>query len=162
ATRSPPSPTGASGTGCCFGSTTPIRRGTSRAGRRRFSRISPGLAWSGTRGPCGSQSAPTATARPRRSAAPTEPSGRRSFAAAVRGYLDELDLPRHDVHLDLARIRRLAIEAIAAMPDASLAERVGVDASLAPVLRGARDLVEAREYAAQVSAQPAPAAVDAA
>src|SRR6266581_1820820 len=51
-------------------------------------------------------------------------------AEAVRAYLEELDLPRHDVHLDLARIRRLAIEAIAAMSDASLAERVGVDVSL--------------------------------
>jgi glutamyl-tRNA synthetase len=83
-------------------------------------------------------------------------------AEAVRGYLEELDLPRHDVHLDLARIRRLAIEAIAAMSDSSLADRVGVDGSLVPVLRGARDLVEAREYAAQVSTPPAPAAVDAA
>ena len=83
-------------------------------------------------------------------------------AEAVRAYLEELDLPRHDVHLDLARIRRLAIEAIAAMPDSSLAERVGVDASLVPVLRGARDLVEAREYATQVSTPPAPVAVDAA
>src|SRR5712691_6122656 len=34
-------------------------------------------------------------------------------AEAVRAYLEELDLPRHDVQLDLARIRRLAIEAIA-------------------------------------------------
>ena len=83
-------------------------------------------------------------------------------AEAVRAYLEELDLPRHDVHLDLARIRRLAIEAIAAMPDAGLAERVGVDASLVPVLRGARDLVEAHEYAAQVSTPLAPVAVDAA
>ena len=33
-------------------------------------------------------------------------------AEAVRGYLDELGLPRHDVHYDLPRIRRLAIEAI--------------------------------------------------
>jgi glutamyl/glutaminyl-tRNA synthetase len=83
-------------------------------------------------------------------------------AEAVRAYLEELDLPRHDVHLDLARIRRLAIEAIAALPDSSLAERVGVDASLVPVLRGARDLVEAREYAAQVSTPPGAVAVDAA
>ena len=33
-------------------------------------------------------------------------------AEAVRRYLEELGLPRHDVHLDLARVRRLAIEAI--------------------------------------------------
>ena len=42
-------------------------------------------------------------------------------AAAVRAYLDELGLPRHDVHLDLARIHRLAIDAIAGMSDADLA-----------------------------------------
>src|SRR5437870_6303695 len=30
-------------------------------------------------------------------------------AEAVRGYLDELGLPRHDVHLDLPRLRRFAI-----------------------------------------------------
>ncbi len=34
-------------------------------------------------------------------------------AGAVRAYLDELGLPEHDVHLDLARLRRLAIDAIA-------------------------------------------------
>src|SRR6185437_934120 len=33
-------------------------------------------------------------------------------AEAARAYLDELDLPRHDVHLDLARIRRLSIDAL--------------------------------------------------
>ena len=36
-------------------------------------------------------------------------------AAALRAYLDELGLPAHDVHLDRARIGRLAIEAIEAM-----------------------------------------------
>src|SRR5919202_2356539 len=66
---------------------------------------------------------------------------------AVRAYLEELGLPRHDVHLDLARIRRLATETIAALPDEELAARVGAPASLAPALRGARDLVEARAYA---------------
>ena len=35
-------------------------------------------------------------------------------AEAVRAYLEELGLPKHDVHLDLPRIRRLAIEAIEA------------------------------------------------
>src|SRR5919197_381454 len=44
---------------------------------------------------------------------------------AVRAYLDELGLPKHDVQLDLARIRRLAIEAIATMSDDELAGRVG-------------------------------------
>src|ERR1700693_3442435 len=42
-------------------------------------------------------------------------------AQAVRQYLDELGIPKHDVHYDLARIRRLAIEAIAAMTDEELA-----------------------------------------
>ena len=41
--------------------------------------------------------------------------------AAVRAYLDELGLPEHDVRLDLARLRRLAVDAIAAMPDEELA-----------------------------------------
>jgi glutamyl-tRNA synthetase len=72
-------------------------------------------------------------------------------AGAVRAYLEELGLPKHDVHLDLARIRRLAIEAIEAMTDDELAARVGADPQYAPVMRGARDLVEAREYARQVA-----------
>src|SRR5918911_931632 len=38
---------------------------------------------------------------------------------AVRRYLEELGLPQHDVHYDLPRIRRLAIEAI---------ERMSIDA----------------------------------
>jgi glutamyl/glutaminyl-tRNA synthetase len=71
-------------------------------------------------------------------------------AAAVRRYLDELGLPKHDVHYDLPRIRRLAIEAIAEMSDAVLAEAAEAPAELVPVLRGARDLNEARELAQQV------------
>jgi glutamyl/glutaminyl-tRNA synthetase len=71
-------------------------------------------------------------------------------AEAVRAYLEELGLPRHDVHLDLARLRRLSTEALAALNDDELAARVGVPVSVAPVLRGARDLAEAREYAEQV------------
>jgi glutamyl-tRNA synthetase len=66
---------------------------------------------------------------------------------AVRAYLEELDLPRHDVRFDLPRIRRLAIEAIAAMSDEDLAGRVGAPPELTPALRGARDLNEAREAA---------------
>src|SRR6266480_1587972 len=77
-------------------------------------------------------------------------------AEAVRGYLDELGLPRHDVHYDLPRIRRLAIEAIAAMPDAELAERAGAPVGLVPVLRGARDLNEARELAKAILEAPPP------
>jgi glutamyl/glutaminyl-tRNA synthetase len=74
-------------------------------------------------------------------------------AEAVRAYLDELGLPKHDVHLDPARLRRLSVDALAALSDDELAARVGVDASLAPVLRGARDLAEAREYA-QIVLEP--------
>jgi glutamyl-tRNA synthetase len=68
-------------------------------------------------------------------------------AEAVRRYLEELGLPKHDVHYDLARIRRLAIDALAAMTDEELAERVGAPVELVPALRGARDLIEAREFA---------------
>jgi glutamyl/glutaminyl-tRNA synthetase len=68
-------------------------------------------------------------------------------AEAVRSYLEELGLPKHDVHLDPARLRRLSLDALAALSDDELAARVGVPSSVAPVLRGARDLVEAREYA---------------
>jgi glutamyl/glutaminyl-tRNA synthetase len=68
-------------------------------------------------------------------------------AEAVRGYLEELGLPKHDVHYDLPRIRRLAIEAIGAMSDDELAERAAAPAELVPALRGARDLNEARDYA---------------
>jgi glutamyl/glutaminyl-tRNA synthetase len=75
---------------------------------------------------------------------------------AVRAYLDELDLPEHDVHLDLARLRRLAIDAIAAMSDSELAFAAGAPVDAVPVLRGARSLVEAREYARLVL-EPGPA-----
>jgi hypothetical protein len=68
-------------------------------------------------------------------------------AAAVRAYLDELDLPEHDVNLDLARLRRLAVDAIAAMSDAELAASANAPIDVVPALRGARSLVEAREYA---------------
>jgi glutamyl/glutaminyl-tRNA synthetase len=81
-------------------------------------------------------------------------------AEAVRAYLEELGLPRHDVRLDLRRLRRLSTEALAALSDEELAARVGVPVAVAPVLRGARDLVEARAYAAQVL-EPPPARVDA-
>ena len=71
-------------------------------------------------------------------------------AAAVRVYLDELGLPRHDVHLDVSRIHRLAIDAIAGMPDADLASAAGAPLELARALRGARTLVEAQEIARQI------------
>jgi glutamyl-tRNA synthetase len=69
---------------------------------------------------------------------------------AVRSYLEELGVPKHDVHYDLPRIRRLAIEAIGALGDEELASRVGTPVELVPALRGARDLNEAREFARQV------------
>ena len=78
-------------------------------------------------------------------------------AAAVRAYLDELGLPQHDVRLDLKRLRRLAVEAIAAMSDEELAGQAGAPARLAVALRGARDLVEARDYAESLLTPPPPA-----
>lgn len=74
--------------------------------------------------------------------------------SAVRAYLEELGLPEHDVHLDLARLRRLAVDAIAAMSDEELTAAVGAPAGVAPVLRGARSLVEAKEYAELVVTPP--------
>ncbi|HEY7004302.1 MAG TPA: glutamate--tRNA ligase family protein [Gaiellaceae bacterium] len=79
-------------------------------------------------------------------------------AQAVRAYLEELDLPRGDVHLDTARIRRLAIDAIAALPDDELARLADAPPEVVPALRGARDLVEARAVAETLLAAPAPAA----
>jgi glutamyl/glutaminyl-tRNA synthetase len=81
---------------------------------------------------------------------------------AVRQYLEELGLPQHDVHYDLARIRRLAIEAIERMSDEELAARAGAPVEVVPALRGARDLNEAREYAQAILTPPSPVKVDAA
>ena len=77
-------------------------------------------------------------------------------AEAVRRYLEGLGIPKHDVHYDLQRIRRLAVEAISALPGEELATRVGAPAQLVPALRGARDLNEAREYAHAILDPPAP------
>ena len=74
---------------------------------------------------------------------------------AVRAYLVELGLPEHDVRLDLSRLRRLAVDAIAAMSDEELADAAGAPLEAAAVMRGARSLVEAREYALQVLAPEA-------
>jgi tRNA synthetase class I (E and Q) len=73
---------------------------------------------------------------------------------AVRAYLEELDLPRGDVQLDLARIRRLSVEAIAALGDEELAELAGAPLEVVPALRGARDLVEARAIASSLLTPP--------
>jgi glutamyl-tRNA synthetase len=81
-------------------------------------------------------------------------------AEAVRRYLEELGLPKHDVHYDLPRIRRLAIEEIGTLSDRELAERVGAPLELVPALRGARDLNEAREYAAAILEEPTAVAVE--
>ena len=77
-------------------------------------------------------------------------------AEAVRAYLDELGLPARDVSLDLRRIRRLAIDAIGRLTDEELAARAGAPVAVAPALRGARDLNEAREFARTVL-EPEPA-----
>jgi glutamyl-tRNA synthetase len=76
-------------------------------------------------------------------------------AEALRTYLEELGEPSHDVHLDEPRIRRLAIDAIGSLSDEELAVRAGAPPQLAPALRGARDLVEARTMAASIL-QPRP------
>jgi glutamyl/glutaminyl-tRNA synthetase len=77
-------------------------------------------------------------------------------AAAVRAYLEELGLPRHDVHYDLVRLRRLAVEAIGALSDEELSELVGAPPEIVPAMRGARDLVEARHVADSILAAPEP------
>jgi glutamyl/glutaminyl-tRNA synthetase len=75
-------------------------------------------------------------------------------AEAVRAYLEELDLPRHDVHLDLERIRSLSVDVLAELDDAELAARAGVPVEAAPLMRGAHDLVEARRLALSVLDDP--------
>jgi glutamyl-tRNA synthetase len=82
-------------------------------------------------------------------------------AEAVRAYLGELGLPRHDVHYDLSRIRRLSVEAIEGMSDEQLAERAVIPLAAVPAARGARDLVEARDYARLVLEPPPPRPSDA-
>jgi glutamyl/glutaminyl-tRNA synthetase len=79
---------------------------------------------------------------------------------AVRRYLEELGVPQHDVHYDLPRLRRLAIEAIEAMSDDELAARAGAPVEVVPALRGARDLNEARDYAQAILNAPKPVKVD--
>jgi hypothetical protein len=73
---------------------------------------------------------------------------------AVRAYLEELGLPRHDVHYDLPRLRRLAVDAIAEMSDDELATAAGSSLGVVPALRGARDLVEARAIAQSLLTAP--------
>jgi glutamyl/glutaminyl-tRNA synthetase len=75
-------------------------------------------------------------------------------AEAVRAYLEELGLPKHDVHLDLDRIRSLSTDVLAELSDSELAARAGVPAEAAAVMRGAHDLIEARELASSVLDPP--------
>jgi hypothetical protein len=77
-------------------------------------------------------------------------------AEAVRAYLDELGQPRHDVHLDLARIRSLSVDVLTALSDEELAARAGIPVAAVPLARGAHDLVEARTLAAEVLDAPPP------
>ncbi len=74
---------------------------------------------------------------------------------AVRGYLEELGIPKHDVHFDLARIRSLAVDVIAELPDDELAGRIGVPVAVVPALRGAHDLNEAGALARTILDPPA-------
>src|SRR5947209_8121570 len=80
---------------------------------------------------------------------------------AVRRYLEELGVPQHDVHYDLPRIRRLAIEEIESMSDEELAAAADAPAVVVPALRGARDLNEAKEYARAILTAPEPVKADA-
>jgi glutamyl/glutaminyl-tRNA synthetase len=76
-------------------------------------------------------------------------------AEAVRAYLEELGVPKHDVHLDLDRIRSLSVDVLAELGDAELADRVGLPVEAAPLMRGAHDLVEAKALALSVLEPPA-------
>jgi glutamyl-tRNA synthetase len=78
--------------------------------------------------------------------------------SALRAYLEELGLPTHDVRFDRSRLGRLAIDAIAAMPDEELAAMAGAPVEYARALRGARTLVEAAEIGKQLQA-PEPVAL---
>lgn len=75
-------------------------------------------------------------------------------ASALRAYLDALGRPEHDVLLDESRIGRLAIDAIAELPDNELERAAGAPPGLARALRGARTLVEAREISSQIVTAP--------
>src|SRR5918992_4229808 len=72
-------------------------------------------------------------------------------AAAVHDYLAELGMPVHDVHYDLARVRRLSVDSIERMTPDELAREAGIPLELVPAAQGARDLAEAREYARTIA-----------
>ena len=73
---------------------------------------------------------------------------------AVRAYLEELGLPRHDVHFDLDRIRSFAVGFLTLLPDQELASRLRVPVEAVPLARGAHDLNEARALVASVLDPP--------
>ena len=64
-------------------------------------------------------------------------------AEAVRAYLEELGLPRHDVRLDLDRIRSLSVDVLSGLSDEELADRLAIPLEAVPLARGAHDLTEA-------------------
>ena len=80
-------------------------------------------------------------------------------AEAVRAYLEELGEPRHDVRLDLRRLRRLSTDALGALSDEELAGRIDAPVEVVPALRGARDLEEARRFAGAIL-EPEPVRLD--
>ncbi|MBA3843457.1 MAG: hypothetical protein H0X39_12755 [Actinobacteria bacterium] len=73
---------------------------------------------------------------------------------AVRAYLEELGLPKHDVRLDLDRIRSLSVDVLAALDDEELAARLDVPAEAAALARGAHDLAEGRTLVRGVLNRP--------
>jgi hypothetical protein len=77
-------------------------------------------------------------------------------AEAVHAYLEELGEPRHDVRLDLRRLRRLSTNTLGMLSDEELASRVDAPVELVPALRGARDLEEAGRFARTIL-EPEPA-----
>jgi hypothetical protein len=79
------------------------------------------------------------------------------FPPAACARISTSSISEHDVRLDLARLRRLAVDAIAAMPDESSRPRRGARRGRSGASR-ARSLVEAREYA-QLVLDPQPTAL---
>jgi glutamyl-tRNA synthetase len=75
-------------------------------------------------------------------------------AEAVRAYLEELGLPRHDVHLDLDRIRSLSVDVLSGLSDDELADRLAIPSETVPLARGAHDLKEAAALVQSVLTPP--------
>jgi glutamyl/glutaminyl-tRNA synthetase len=76
-------------------------------------------------------------------------------AEAVRAYLEELGWPRHDVRLDLARVRSLAASMLAGLPALELAAGLALAEDAVPALRRARDLNEGRALTRTILEPPA-------